>query len=122
MSELQLQSGAIHSIPVKKIEKSTAWYRNNLGFELVVELDDPCWCELIHPVSQIRVGLAEVQDVETGGMSLLLPVSNLSSALQALSNHKIQSSEEVSIDGYAKVATFEDPDGNSLMLIERSSN
>lgn len=116
MNCLGLEQGLIISIPVRDLEKSAAWYRDVMGFELALELKSPPWYELFTSTEGVRLGLAQVQKVNPGETTPIFRVASLEVAEAALAAKQIATSEVVAVPGQAKLLTLHDPDGNTLML------
>src|SRR2546421_11655353 len=55
------------AVPVTDLERSIAWYRDALGFELVYKLEQYGWCEMSTPWSGIYIGLGQEEEPKAGG-------------------------------------------------------
>lgn len=108
--------GALISIPVGSLKKSLAFYGDKLGFSLQLEDDRLGWAELESDSGNVRIGLAEVQEVKRGGPVLVIEVEDIDAAVEALSEFRIEVSEITDVKQIARVATLEDPDRHLLML------
>ena len=108
--------GALVSIPVSSLKRSLAFYEGKLGFSLQLRDDRLGWAELESGSGAVRVGLAEVQEVQRGGPVLVIEVEDIEAAIEALSMLKVDASEITDVKDIARVATLEDPDRHSLML------
>ena len=108
--------GALISIPVASLKKSLAFYGNKLGFSLRLKDERLGWAELESDSGNVRIGLAEVQEVERGGPVLVIEVEDIDAAVEALSELRIEVSEITDVKQIARVATLEDPDRHLLML------
>ena len=108
--------GALISIPVASLKKSLAFYGNKLGFSLRLKDERLGWAELESDSGNVRIGLAEVQEVKRGGPVLVIEVEDIDAAVEALSELRIEVSEITDVKQIARVATLEDPDRHLLML------
>lgn len=105
---------------VKDMKKSIAWYRDILGFKLLYELDDMGWCEMQTPVKggECAVGLSQVEKPKVGGGPVpTFGVKDIDAARQELEKADVRfEGKTMEIPNMVKLATFYDPDGNTLML------
>lgn len=108
--------GALISIPVGSLKKSLAFYGDKLGFSLHLKDERLGWAELESDSGNVRIGLAEVQEVKRGGPVLVIEVEDIDAAVEALSEFRIEVSEITDVKQIARVATLEDPDRHLLML------
>ncbi|PCI10446.1 glyoxalase [bacterium] len=107
---------------VSDMNTSIKWYTEVLGFELLYKLDDMGWAELKSSVPGVNVGISQVEDVKPGGPTPTFGVSDIASARSTLENQGVKfDGETMEIPGMVKLATFFDPDGNSLMFFESLS-
>lgn len=118
---IELAAGHIHSIPVTNLKRAERWYSETLGFVIRHSIESPSWTEMHHPGAAVSIGLGEVQDVKPGGMSLILRTTDLEGSRRYLREaHKVEVGDIVEIADYGRVCTFEDRDGNLLMLMEKA--
>jgi catechol 2,3-dioxygenase-like lactoylglutathione lyase family enzyme len=111
--------GLTCSFAVTDLQRSIAWYRDVLGFELLYTADDIAWCELKTAVARVNVGLSEREQAGgTGGATLTFGVSDLEAAQAELSAAGVQDGEIMEIPGLVSLLTFFDPDGNTLMFYQ----
>ncbi len=108
--------GALISIPVGSLKKSLAFYGDKLGFSVQLRDERLGWAELESDSGNVRIGLAEVQEVKRGGPVLVIEVEDIEAAVEALSELEIEVSEITDVKQIARVATLEDPDRHLLML------
>ena len=110
--------GALVSIPVSSLKRSLSFYGEKLGFSLQLRDDRLGWAELASDTGSgtVRIGLAEVQEVQRGGPVLMLEVEDIEAAVKALKELKVDASEITDVENIARVATLEDPDRHLLML------
>jgi catechol 2,3-dioxygenase-like lactoylglutathione lyase family enzyme len=102
------------------MEKSIAWYRDMLGFELIYKLDEMKWCEVQSAIKGVAVGLSQVETPEVkGGATLTWGVTDIDAARATLESHDVRfDGDTITIPEMVKLATFFDPDGNKLMLYQ----
>ena len=116
MEQISTTGVAMFTLPVRRLEKSEKWYRDVLGFETTLKISEPRWCEMTLADKSIRVGLAEVQDLVLGQTAMTFSVVDIQEAQKKLHKSNIDCSTISEVTGVAKIITFEDPDGNRLML------
>jgi catechol 2,3-dioxygenase-like lactoylglutathione lyase family enzyme len=109
------------ALGVSDIDRSIAWYRDVLGFELIYKLDDWAWAELRSPIAEVNVGIGQTEEVEPrGGATLTFGVADIDAARASLEAHDVRFDGETSeVPGMVRLATFYDPDGNTFMLAQR---
>ncbi|MBI5155315.1 VOC family protein [Candidatus Poribacteria bacterium] len=108
------------TLGVSDIQRSIAWFRDVLGFELLYHIEDKGWCEFQSPAANVAVGLSEVEKPEVrGGATMVFNVRDIDAARAALE------AQNVPFDGptfqfgdMVRLATFFDPDGHKLMLVQ----
>ena len=107
---------------VSDMNASIEWYTTVLGFELIYKLDDMGWSELKSSVPGVNIGLSQVEDIKLGGPTPTFGVVDIENARSALEAQGIKfDGETIVVPGMVKLATFFDPDGNSLMFFESLS-
>jgi catechol 2,3-dioxygenase-like lactoylglutathione lyase family enzyme len=108
------------SFGVTDLDAAIAWYTDRLGFELLYKLDDMAWCEMKAPDERISVGLGQREEVQKGGGCVpVWSVEDIDAARAALEAKNVRFDGETQvIPEVVKLATFYDPDGNALMLVE----
>lgn len=69
------------ALGVSDIDRSLAWYRDVLGFEVIYKLDDWGWAELRSPIAGVNVGIGQSEEVEPrGGATLTFGVDDIDAA------------------------------------------
>lgn len=107
------------SVNVSDLERSIAWYRDVLGFELEYKLDEYGWCEVFASVPGVTLGLGQAEEPQVGGITPTFSVKDIDAARKHLESHDVPFDGETrEIEGMVKLATFYDPDGNSFMLAQ----
>jgi predicted enzyme related to lactoylglutathione lyase len=109
------------ALEVSDYDRSLAWYRDVLGWNVVFELTDWKWAQLQSPVKDLLVGIGQSEQVrEGGGATLTFTVKDIAAARGSLEAQGVRFDGETrEIEGMVKLATFYDPDGNALMLSQR---
>ena len=109
------------ALGVADIDRSIAWYRDVLGFELIYKLDDWGWAELRSPIAEVNVGIGQTEDLAPrGGATLTFGVADIEAARGSLEAHGVRfDGETTEVPGMVRLATFYDPDGNTFMLAQR---
>lgn len=109
---------------VSDFDAAIAWYTEKLEFTLEYRIDEMGWCEMRCPVENVLVGLSRVDDVKPGGGAILVwAVANIEAARSDLESRGVAfEGETMVIPDMVKLATFKDPDGNTLMLSESLSS
>lgn len=105
---------------VKDLQRSIAWYRDLLGFTLLYEVKEYGWCEMQSSVPGVSMGLSQVESPKVGaGPVLTWGVLDVAEARRFLESRDVRfDGPTQEIPGLVKLATFYDPDGNTLMLAE----
>jgi catechol 2,3-dioxygenase-like lactoylglutathione lyase family enzyme len=108
------------SVPVRDLEKSTAWYRDTLGLEQVGMGGWPEF-QLGENVSLYLIDLKNVgrEFTEPHTAYIALRVPDVEETRRALEERGIEFEGDIFDTGVCHMAFFRDPDGNSLMLHRR---
>jgi catechol 2,3-dioxygenase-like lactoylglutathione lyase family enzyme len=107
------------SVNVSDFNKSVAWYRDALGFELTYALEQYGWGEMRTPWEGVYVGLSQTEELKHGGTVPTFGVKDIDAGrkhLESLGTTFDGDTHE--IEGMVKLATFYDPDGNAWMLAQ----
>ena len=117
---ISYDGGLTCAFGVTDLNRSIAWYRDILGFELLYRHDETAWCELSTGVARVNVGLSERQEAGgSGGSTLTFGVTDLEAAKASLDGNNVrQDGDIIEIDGLVRLLTFYDPDGNALMFYQ----
>src|SRR4029079_793303 len=116
------------SVNVSDYDRSLAWYRDVLGFEVSYELPDYGWCELSTPFG-FTIGLGPTQEAtprtivtteETtpGTVDPTFGVHDIAAAIAHLRAHDVKVEDWHEIPDMVRLSTFWDPDGTSWMLAQ----
>jgi predicted enzyme related to lactoylglutathione lyase len=117
----QFDGGLTCALSVKDLERSLAWYREVLGFELLFKLDHVGWAEVKTAVPGVTIGMSEVETMQPGGggATLTFGVVDIAAARSAVEAHGVRFDGPTrEIPEMVKLATFYDPDGNTLMFYQ----
>ena len=119
-SPIRYDGGLTCSIAVTDLNRSISWYRDVLDFELLYKLDDMGWCELKTEVAGVTVGLSQVEAVKPKtGSTLTFGVVDIEHARRELEKKNVKFDGPTrAIEGMVRLATFYDPDGNTLMFYQ----
>ena len=120
MSALDYDGGLTCSLHVTDLERSIAWYRDVLGFPVLYKLDDMGWAELSTGVARVNIGLGQTEGFKAAqGTKLTFGVKNCDKARKFLEGKGVRfDGPTQEIPGMVKLATFFDPDGNTLMFYQ----
>lgn len=108
------------ALSVSSLEQSLSWYQTQLGLELRFKVDEMGWAELQTPTPNLTLGLSQVEKVEgQGGATVVFGVKDIDKVRAQLEANKVKfDGETMVIPEMTKLATFFDPDGNTLMLAQ----
>ena len=118
MSGIEWAGESTAALEVSDYDRSLAWYRDVLGWDVVFELTDWKWAQLQSPVEGLLVGIGQSEQVkEGGGATLTFTVKDIAAARGSLEAQGVRFDGETrQVEDMVKLATFYDPDGNALML------
>lgn len=115
--------GLTISFGVKDLKASMDWYQNVLGFKLLYHVEEIAWCELSSSVAKVNIGLSQVENPTAGGPTPTFGVKDIDHARAQLESKGVRfDGETQEYPGMVRLATFFDPDGNSLMLFQSLSD
>jgi catechol 2,3-dioxygenase-like lactoylglutathione lyase family enzyme len=122
-ANLGYDGGLTCAMQCKDLDKTIAWCKDVLGFELLYKVDDMAWCEMKSPVARVNVGYSQVEKPEVkGGATLTWGVKDITATRKALEGMKVRfDGETQTIPGMVSLATFFDIDGNKFMLYQDHS-
>jgi len=122
-TKIAYDQGLTCAMQCTDMDKSLAWYRDVLGFEVDYRLDDMGWCELKTGVPRVNVGLSQVEKPAVkGGATLTFGVKDIDAARKTLESSGVKfDGDTMTIPDMVRLATFFDPDGNKLMLYQSLS-
>lgn len=100
-------------LPVKERQKAKEFYRK-LGFEIVVEAEDPhgeSWIQMGLPGSNTTISLS-------GFQGLICETDDIEAEIKRLTEQHIEVGK-IDDTPWGKFAWLKDPDGNSLCIREK---
>jgi lactoylglutathione lyase len=103
---------------VTDVDRGVAFYRDVLGLPLVRQ-DGSRWAEFDVAGRRFALhGAVDGHPISPGGAAAVFEVEDLDRAKTALSARGVAFDHEGDVAGYARFASFRDPDGNPLQIIE----
>ncbi|MCC7230228.1 MAG: VOC family protein [Fimbriimonadaceae bacterium] len=119
MANLGFSGKLVCSVSVSDHRQSAAWYVENLGFEVVFESPEMGMSYLSTPIDNVWLDLSQVERPEVKGPALVWGVKSIDAARFELEAKGVRFDGPTrEYDGMVKLATFFDPDGNTLMFYE----
>jgi len=110
-------ANCVVSVNVSDYDRSLAWYRDVLGFEVSYELTDYGWCQLRTPFG-FTIGLGQTEEVTPGTVVPTFGVHDIDAAIAHLRAHDVKVEDWHQIPDMVRLSTFWDPDGTSWMLAQ----
>ncbi|MFN2545159.1 MAG: VOC family protein [Actinomycetota bacterium] len=102
----------------RDMDAAVAFYREVLGLSLK-RRDGDNWAEFdAGPVRFALHGVVDGHPVQPGGGTAVFEVGDLDEATRQLQDRGVELGHSAEIAGYARYATFQDPDGNTVQVIE----
>jgi predicted enzyme related to lactoylglutathione lyase len=103
---------------VTDMQRAVSFYRDVLGLKLLRQ-DSATWAEFDAGGRRFALHSAgDGQPVGGGGATAVFTVDDLNGARSELEARGVQFVHEGDVEGYGRFASFIDPDGNSVQLIE----
>lgn len=102
-----------------EMDRAVAFYRDVIGLKLLRQ-DGSQWAEFAtEPVRFALHGATEGHPVRSGGAAVMFRVDDLDRARRTLQEKGVEFDEHSGeVEGFVRFATFRDPDGNRVELIE----
>ena len=105
----------------RDMDAAVAFYRDVVGLTLS-RRDGDNWAEFeAGPVRFALHGSVEGHPVQPGGATAVFEVTDLDEARRALEERGVVFGHAAEIAGYARFASFGDPDANTIQIIEYAS-
>jgi predicted enzyme related to lactoylglutathione lyase len=105
---------------VSDMDRAVTFYSDVVGLRLA-RRDGPSWA-MFDAGSDVRLalhGAVEGRPIEAGGATAVFRVDDLDGARADLQRRGVRFDERVGeVEGYARFASFFDPDGNRVQIIE----
>jgi catechol 2,3-dioxygenase-like lactoylglutathione lyase family enzyme len=103
---------------VADLDRAVSFYRDVLGLRLLRQ-DGTNWAEFDAGGRRFALHSAtDGQPVRPGGATAVFAVGDLNQAKDRLSARGVRFEHEGDVEDYARFASFLDPDGNAVQLIE----
>ncbi|MEM9617836.1 MAG: VOC family protein [Pseudomonadota bacterium] len=119
MAVVSLDNTITLALSVRDRHASAEWYEKNLGFRLLVHIDEAGWSEMQTNTKGVTLGLGEQSEPAPGNTVPVFGVADIAVARAALEKVDVKfDGETETIEGMVSTATFYDPDGNALMLAQ----
>ncbi len=100
------------------MDRSVAFYRDVLGLRLI-RREGESWAMFDAGGRQFALhGAVEGRPVRPGGAAAVFAVHDLDRAKARLAERGVELEHEGDVEGYARFASFLDPDGNTVQIIE----
>lgn len=119
MAVVSLDNTITLALSVRDRHASAEWYEKNLGFQLLVHIDEAGWSEMQTNTKGVTLGLGEQSEPAPGNTVPVFGVADIAVARAALEKVDVKfDGATETIEGMVSTATFYDPDGNALMLAQ----
>ena len=103
---------------VTDLERAVSFYRDVLGLQLHRQ-ESPSWAEFDAGGRRFALhSVGDGQPVRTGGATAVFEVDDLNRAMADLTERGVTFVHDGDVEGYARFASFLDPDGNTVQIIE----
>ncbi len=104
--------------PAGDLDKAKEFYGNVLGLKQVFEMEG--WAEFAHAPKGTSIGVsANPSHQGQNGATVVLKVDNLDQTRSRLAGNGVQfEGDTEEIPGVVRIATFRDPFGNPLQLVQ----
>jgi len=109
------------SVGVTDIDAAIEWYSKTLGFSLLYKAEEIAWGEMSTGLSNVNLGLSQVENVQQGGGATpVWGVDDVVAAKADLEKAGVKLDGDIQhVPGLVKLITFYDPDGNAMMYFEK---
>lgn len=119
MENLGFTGKLVCSVSVSDHKKSAQWYVEILGCEVVFGNEEMGMSYLSTPVENVWLDLSQVENPNVKGPALVWGVKSVDGARAAIESKGVKFDGPTrEFGGMVKLATFFDPDGNTLMFYE----
>jgi catechol 2,3-dioxygenase-like lactoylglutathione lyase family enzyme len=121
---IDYDGGLTCSCGVTDLDRSIAWYRDVLGFDLLYRVEEIAWCELKTGVARVNIGLGVREAAGgSGGATLTFGVTDIEAAKAELDRHAVRQDGPIrDIPNMVRLLTFFDPDDNALMFYQETGH
>lgn len=110
---------AVAAVTTTDFPRAVRWYTEMLGFEVMFTADEVGWAQVQTSVPGLSIGiqLDPSHQPGTGNATITLGVKDTDAARAALEARGVRfEGETTDLPGMVRLATFRDPDGNTLMF------
>jgi catechol 2,3-dioxygenase-like lactoylglutathione lyase family enzyme len=122
VASLHWSGDLTYAIEVSDLERSIAWYTSLLGCRVLYQLDDWGWSELLSPVASFHIGVGQVEKPQVDGPTMTFGTTDIAADRAMLEAAGVRFDGETRhVADMVHLATFYDPDGNTLMLAQRDA-
>lgn len=121
MTDLGFKPELTLSLPVTDFDAARRWYTEKLGFEEMYAVEEVGWAEFQTPLGGATIGLNRLEGTHPGtdSATITFGVQDIDAARAELERRGVAFDGPTNeIPGMVKLASFRDPDGNSLMLAQ----
>jgi predicted enzyme related to lactoylglutathione lyase len=102
----------------RDMDAAVAFYCDVVGLTMV-RRDGANWAEFdAGPVKFALHGVVDGHPVQPGGGTAVFEVSDVDEARRILEERGVEFGHSADVAGYARFASFADPDGNTVQIIE----
>src|SRR5206468_1089944 len=102
----------------RDMDRAVSFYRDVLGLALT-RRDGDNWAEFEAGPARVAVhGVVESLPVQPGGAPAVFQVADVDETRRVLEERGVEFGHSADVEGYARYATFQDPDGNTIQIIE----
>jgi catechol 2,3-dioxygenase-like lactoylglutathione lyase family enzyme len=121
MGKIDWAGESTAALEVSDYDRSLAWYRDMLGWQVVLELAEWKWAQLQSPVKGLLVGIGQSEQVkEGGGATLTFTVKDIDAvAAQIKAKGVTFTREPTTIRPGVRICFIRGPEGISIELLER---
>jgi catechol 2,3-dioxygenase-like lactoylglutathione lyase family enzyme len=108
---------------VSDLEKTKLFYRDYLGFEILLDLPQDNMVITKTNTLGCEIGFSEADSVKPSTSALVFEVENIKLAIETLKSKGVVFKDDYrEIPEMVKLISFNDPDGHLLMLAESLNN
>jgi predicted enzyme related to lactoylglutathione lyase len=121
MNELGVKPELTLSVLVTDFPAARRWYTEKLGFQELYAVEEVGWAELQTPLAGATIGLNRLDGAHpgAGSVTITLGVTDIDATRAELERRGVMFDGPTNeIPGMVRLASFHDPDGNSLMLAQ----
>jgi predicted enzyme related to lactoylglutathione lyase len=120
MAQVKFTGQLVCSLQVKDHKASARWYEEMLCCQTVFENDEMGMTFMSTPVGSVHFDLSQVESPQNpGGATLVFGVEDCHAAREAIECKGVRFDGETrDFGGMVRLATFFDPDGNTLMFYQ----